>query len=200
MKKWHRLRAIADNSGIQLEETENPSVLFSCIQSVYKSPCITFKDNIVIVDGMKVKQNKFQLKVCLFIESTGQINQNIYSQAVHEVARKNLLHESKRITKRLEKRTQITLTNNLVIGNTKSSVFYSLPEWQKVRYQAIEKYGNKCHACGRSPKDGVTLHVDHIKPRSLNPELALDLDNLQILCADCNLGKSNKFSTDWRVA
>jgi 5-methylcytosine-specific restriction endonuclease McrA len=109
-----------------------------------------------------------------------------------------MLLDSAKHTRKLESRTKITYTNLLVIGNTKASVFYNSPEWQRLRYSAIEKYGNRCAACGRSPKDGVVIHVDHIKPRSLNPELALDIDNLQILCEPCNVGKSNKFSKDWR--
>lgn len=51
-------------------------------------------------------------------------------------------------------------------------------------------------ACGDVNK---TIHVDHIKPRSKFPELSLVQSNLQILCADCNLGKSNKDQTDWRT-
>lgn len=42
------------------------------------------------------------------------------------------------------------------------------------------------------------MHVDHIKPRSKYPELELEFTNLQILCADCNLGKRNHDSIDWR--
>jgi len=38
--------------------------------------------------------------------------------------------------------------------------------------------------------------VDHVKPRA-NPELELDIDNLQILCRDCNLVKGVKNSIDW---
>ena len=53
--------------------------------------------------------------------------------------------------------------------------------------------------CGRSRKDhGVVIHVDHIKPRSKYPHLALVFENMQILCEDCNLGKSNVDATDWR--
>ena len=53
--------------------------------------------------------------------------------------------------------------------------------------------------CGRSPKvHGIILHVDHIKPRSKYPELELDITNLQILCEDDNLGKSNRYETDYR--
>jgi 5-methylcytosine-specific restriction endonuclease McrA len=53
--------------------------------------------------------------------------------------------------------------------------------------------------CGRSKrKHGVVIHVDHIKPKSKYPELALEYNNLQLLCEDCNLGKSNKYETDYR--
>jgi 5-methylcytosine-specific restriction endonuclease McrA len=30
--------------------------------------------------------------------------------------------------------------------------------------------------------------------------LALEITNLQVLCADCNIGKSNTDETDWREA
>jgi len=42
------------------------------------------------------------------------------------------------------------------------------------------------------------LNVDHIRPRRYYPELALELGNLQVLCAACNQGKGNKDATDWR--
>lgn len=45
----------------------------------------------------------------------------------------------------------------------------------------------------------VTLVVDHIKPRSKFPELELKEDNLQLLCNSCNMGKSNKDETDFRL-
>lgn len=54
----------------------------------------------------------------------------------------------------------------------------------------------KCCSCGRSAKDGITLHVDHIMPRSFGG--TNDLKNLQTLCLKCNIGKSNKDSTDLR--
>ena len=40
--------------------------------------------------------------------------------------------------------------------------------------------------------------VDHIKPRSRYPALELTLTNLQVLCNDCNMGKSNDDETDFR--
>lgn len=75
--------------------------------------------------------------------------------------------------------------------------FYSSKSWKLLRYQAFERYGNRCQCCGAKPSDGITLHVDHIKPRSLYRELELDINNLQILCEDCNIGKLNQWDTSW---
>jgi len=76
--------------------------------------------------------------------------------------------------------------------------FYRSVKWLRLRMQAFERYGNRCSCCGATAEDGVHLHVDHIKPRSTHPELALDLENLQILCDACNLGKSNLSEKQWR--
>ncbi len=78
--------------------------------------------------------------------------------------------------------------------------FYSSREWQTVRYQALLKASGSCQCCGQKPSVGKPLHVDHIKPRSKYPHLALDVENLQVLCVDCNLGKGNWDETDWRPA
>jgi 5-methylcytosine-specific restriction endonuclease McrA len=74
--------------------------------------------------------------------------------------------------------------------------FYTSPEWREVRYWIFERDGRKC-ACCYSTKS--TFHIDHIKPISIYPELRLECSNLQVLCEDCNMGKSNKFETDWRT-
>jgi len=76
--------------------------------------------------------------------------------------------------------------------------FYESREWRELRYKALVSYGPICQCCGASRKNGSVIHVDHIKPRSKFPELQLVISNLQILCEECNLGKSNKDSTDWR--
>ena len=81
----------------------------------------------------------------------------------------------------------------------KKDGFYSCKEWRELRYRCLVKYESKCMCCGRSVAEhGIVLHVDHIKPRSKFPKLELELDNLQVLCEDCNLGKSNKFAVDHR--
>ncbi len=80
----------------------------------------------------------------------------------------------------------------------KASDFYRSQAWLDIRYKALSQYGNRCACCGRGADNGATLHVDHIKPRSLYPELELELDNLQVLCDLCNMGKSNKSEKQWR--
>ncbi len=87
----------------------------------------------------------------------------------------------------------------LVLASKESKSFYSSLEWKKLRYEAFKLYGNRCMACGATPSADAVLNVDHIKPRSKHPELALDIRNLQILCAKCNWGKLDKDQTDWRV-
>lgn len=76
--------------------------------------------------------------------------------------------------------------------------FYSSREWLELRFRALRWYGFACLACGSSREDGAELHVDHIKPRSKHPELSLIFSNLQVLCKECNLGKSNKYDDDLR--
>lgn len=76
--------------------------------------------------------------------------------------------------------------------------FYASKEWARLRYMAFERYGTRCMVCGGDKSEGVRLHVDHIKPVRKYPELALDINNLQILCAHCNRGKGSEFETDWR--
>ena len=77
--------------------------------------------------------------------------------------------------------------------------FYATEEWRALRYDALKAANGACQLCGSGPHPGKPLHVDHIKPKSRYPELALNPSNLQVLCADCNLGKSNRDTTDWRT-
>jgi 5-methylcytosine-specific restriction endonuclease McrA len=76
--------------------------------------------------------------------------------------------------------------------------FYASRAWLDLRYRAFKTYGARCACCGASGSN-VTLQADHIKPRSLFPELALSLENIQILCLDSNRGKSDLDCTDWRA-
>lgn len=84
------------------------------------------------------------------------------------------------------------------IDAIKSDNFLQSFSWRKLRMQALKLYGAKCQCCGSTPATGAVMNVDHVKPRKTHPELALELTNLQILCHECNHGKGNWDSTDWR--
>lgn len=87
---------------------------------------------------------------------------------------------------------------NLPAKRTSEDGFYKSLEWKSLRYLVLKNCGGRCMCCGNRPSDGIVLHVDHIKPRKTNPHLALALDNLQVLCSDCNIGKGGWDDTDWR--
>ena len=80
-----------------------------------------------------------------------------------------------------------------------TDAFLQSYEWRRLRMQALKMHGAVCQCCGANPKTGSVMNVDHIKPRKLFPELALELTNLQILCHECNHGKGNWDMTDWRT-
>lgn len=91
---------------------------------------------------------------------------------------------------------------NVIVAKGKQlppdDVFLKSYEWRRLRMQAIKRYGARCQCCGATTAHGIMIHVDHIKPRKTHPQLALDINNLQILCEVCNHGKGNWDQTDWR--
>lgn len=96
--------------------------------------------------------------------------------------------------KRMQRQATMQLRNLM-----NDSCFYSSSEWRAVRYEALKKSNRRCAVCNLGPPR-VTLHVDHIIPISKDPSRKLDITNLQVLCADCNLGKGNRDSINWRGA
>lgn len=59
----------------------------------------------------------------------------------------------------------------------------------RLRAQVLMRDSAKCRLCGVTPADGAKLHVDHIHPWSKGGETKID--NLQILCEVCNIGKGD---------
>lgn len=94
----------------------------------------------------------------------------------------------------------VSITSDVIrnLPYVSASEFYLSESWRRVRYEALRRYGGMCQLCGERARVGMPLHVDHIKPRSKFPELALDIKNLQILCEGCNVGKGNQDDMDWR--
>lgn len=58
-----------------------------------------------------------------------------------------------------------------------------------MRHEVFKRDNYACVECGASKSDGATLHIDHIIP--VNKGGTDELDNLQTLCSDCNLNKSD---------
>lgn len=80
--------------------------------------------------------------------------------------------------------------------------FYSSKEWRALREWALNHYGRKCMhpKCKFGPiKSDTDLHIDHIKPKAKFPDLALDKDNVQVLCVLCNRTKSDRGMKDYRT-
>jgi len=61
-----------------------------------------------------------------------------------------------------------------------------------LRYQVLEKAMGRCRRCGYGLREGARLHVDHKYPYSQGGRT--ELKNLQALCQNCNIGKSDRLS------
>jgi len=73
-------------------------------------------------------------------------------------------------------------------GNAANRSFrQEIQDWQnKYKNWLLKKFDGKCNYC----ESTHGLEIDHIKNVSLYPELAFELDNLQILCDVCHKSKS----------
>ncbi len=58
----------------------------------------------------------------------------------------------------------------------------------------LKRDGYKCVVCGKGKKDGVELHIDHIKPKYLGGKSTIE--NGQALCAKHNFIKKNLKQTE----
>lgn len=67
-------------------------------------------------------------------------------------------------------------------------------EWRQLKKTVLKIHGKNCLKCGSNKR----ISIDHIKPFSLYPDLALDINNLQPLCMKCNISKSNRNENDYR--
>ncbi len=79
--------------------------------------------------------------------------------------------------------------------------FYRSYDWRRLRFDMLERnrarHGVLTCECCRATL-ARQWHVDHVRPRSSHPELALEPANLQVLCQDCNVGKGTRHPLTWR--
>lgn len=85
----------------------------------------------------------------------------------------------------------LTTVSKPIVKKTETSRKTSRDINLRLRFMVMKRDNFKCCACGASPakNPSVELHIDHIIPWSKGGETVID--NLQTLCADCNLGKSD---------
>ena len=76
----------------------------------------------------------------------------------------------------------------------RSAEFLQTREWLELRWKILERDGRVCRCCGTRGMPSNPLQVDHMKPRWKFPDLALDPNNLQVLCFQCNNGKGGSFA------
>lgn len=63
-----------------------------------------------------------------------------------------------------------------------------------LKKQILERDGYKCVICGMGKKEGIELHIDHIKPKDLGGKASLE--NGQTLCSKHNFLKKNLKQTE----
>ena len=59
----------------------------------------------------------------------------------------------------------------------------------QLRFRVLQRDGFRCQYCGRSARDGATMHLDHVVPVAAGGETTEG--NLITSCETCNLGKSS---------
>lgn len=70
-----------------------------------------------------------------------------------------------------------------------------LERWSLLKKHLYKIYPYKCMKCRKS---NCEMHADHVLPKSKHSSHTYKLDNLQVLCKECNLEKSNKSKADYR--
>lgn len=144
-----------------------------------KEGCKEFEDmNVTFINGeTHIK------RVCKICRRGNYVPRDMENKHIHLSAKEiSKTQASLEIQKR-----KIDLIQNKMkekFGDT----FYTTRRWLMLRYEVLQENGAVCSMCGSTQKP---MHVDHIRPRSKYPELALEKSNLQVLCKDCNLGKWN---------
>lgn len=108
----------------------------------------------------------------------------------------HLVRELLKVTKRVDSRLE-QLQQRAAQVQTKYEPRKEFERWKqtlggrKWKRQKHKQQKGLCLEC-QQPVALKGAHIDHIKPLSLYPSLAIVPDNLRILCADCNLRKSNQ--------
>lgn len=165
---------------------------------------------------MKVKRRsiKFNYKLSKYLKRRFKINKSVLSiNEMIDLLKEKFNFEAKKESceKDFERFLSMQSPNYLKTSQEKKEIrkalytsvndenFLSSYAWRSLRYQALLRSDGLCQLCGRGKQHGVVLNVDHIKSRRKYSDMAMDINNLQVLCHDCNHGKGNWDETDWRI-
>ncbi len=111
-----------------------------------------------------------------------------FKSSWYQICLEFLAYKSGASTSEIERELQMDekTPDTLPTHATRRSVSLSL------RYAVLKRDNFRCVKCGRSPalSPGIVLHIDHNQAWANRGETVLE--NLQTLCSDCNLGKSNR--------
>jgi len=152
------------NLAIHLSKMKHPLDNSGKIKKKYLpgSHIVSFKYK---VDNLPIVYSNY-----LFISSDGTMLSKPY---INELAKKSEKEANEKLFN-TEKKKKISKRN---------------PLDSKLRHEVFKRDGYKCLECGATNKE-KTLHCDHIIPVAQNG--TDEMDNLQTLCDDCNLAKSDK--------
>lgn len=81
--------------------------------------------------------------------------------------------------------------------NKHQKAFYSSKIWERCRQAYISQAKGLCEECLKNGKITPGEHVHHkipLTPETVDdPELALNFDNLELLCRDCHAAEHRKY-------
>lgn len=80
----------------------------------------------------------------------------------------------------------IDKVNIVNYGKTTETMVYKSEKYQEWRSLVLARDNHKCVHCGNSGSKHNPLQVDHIKPRSVHPDLAYTVSNGRTLCRKCH--------------
>ena len=79
-----------------------------------------------------------------------------------------------------------------LIKSNNTYAFYQTKIWNVVKNLKIKREHNECERCRKIGKYSPCEAVHHKKYLRRNPELALDINNLECLCKNCHYKEHHK--------
>ena len=116
------------------------------------------------------------MKYCEFNGCTNKVSNGAYCED-HKRSKKSRMAKQKKQSKS--------------IYHHANKSFYNSDPWKAMRSYVYEREHGCCQLCGRFIF-GRRAHVHHMVPIKANPLLALDENNLMLLCPTCHTIEENK--------